>query len=98
MKIYLKIHYHSQGQVIAACDENILGRSFNNKNIKIDINTKFYGGELISINEGIDILEKSNNFNIAGVYLINAAIKRGIITENAVLKIEEIPIAMKFAI
>ncbi len=98
MKVYLKIHKQPLGNVVAVCDEDLLGKYFCVGELQLDINKSFYKGELKNIEEVIMILQQSANFNIVGINIIQAAIKRNIISEESVLKIKNIPIAMKFYI
>lgn len=95
---YLKIHKQELGQVIAACDEDILGKTLQGKKIKIHISDGFYKGELKKIEDVLFILQRSNNFNIAGSNLIKACIQHGLIMEDSVLYFDEIPISMKLTI
>lgn len=96
--IYLKIHKQELGQVIAACDEDILGKTVQGKKIKIHISDGFYKGELKKIEDVVLILQRSNNFNIAGSKIIKACIQHGLISEDSVLYFGDIPIAMKLEI
>jgi len=97
-QFYIKIHKQPDGQVVAACDKEILGKTFSNGNLKITISEQFYKGELKQINEVLDILSRCDNFNIAGNYIVNEAINNKIISKESILIIESIPIAMKLII
>ncbi len=98
MKVYLKIHKQPLGQVVAACDEEILGKCFISGKLKIDVTERFYKGKLKDIEEVLIILGNSKNFNIVGQNIIQAAIQKCIISDDAVLTVQEIPIAMKITI
>lgn len=95
---YLKIHKQELSQVIAACDEDVLGKSVQGKEIKFHISDGFYKGELKKIEDVVSILQRCNNFNIAGSNLIRACIQHGLISEESVLYFGDIPIAMKISI
>lgn len=91
MKIYHKTHKSQDYQVIAMCDEDILGKTIGNQKI----NEHFYKGELIDIPQAIAILKTAPNFNIAGKFIITACVENEIITEQGIITLESIPFAMK---
>ena len=95
---YLKIHKQELSQVIAACDEDVLGKRFQGKKIKVHISDGFYKGELKKIEDVLSILQRCDNFNIAGSNIIRACIQQGLISEESVLHFGDIPIAMKLVI
>ena len=92
MKVYCKKHKQQEYEVIAVCDEDIIGKSLGNQKIS----EFFYKGDLIEIPEAIDILKKAQNFNIAGSAIIDACITNGIINAQGIITFENIPFAMKF--
>lgn len=92
MRVYYKKHKKQQYEVIAVCDEDVLGKSIGSQKI----NEFFYKGELIDIQTAVQVLKTAQNFNIAGKHIINACIEHRIISEYAVITINSIPIAMKF--
>lgn len=94
MKVYLKKHIQELSEVFAACDEDLIGRSFG----KISVNERFYKGELMEISDALKILEHAQNINIIGANIIKACVENGIILEDSYLKIENIPLAMKIHI
>ncbi len=94
MKVYCKKHKHPDYEVTAVCDENILGKTFG----KQKISEHFYKGPLIDIADAINILKNTQNFNIAGKFIINACIESGVINERGIIVFENIPFAMKFLI
>jgi len=81
-------------QVIAVCDEDILGKKFGNQKIS----EYFYKGELIDISQAILILKNASNFNIAGKSIITACIENEIITNRGIITMDSIPFAMKFLV
>jgi hypothetical protein len=91
MKVYYKKHQREQYEVIAICDEDVLGKSLGTQSIS----ENFYKGQLISLTRAIDILKSANNFNIAGKVIVDACIKQGIVSDQGILIFNGIPLAMK---
>ncbi|MHA1242232.1 MAG: DUF424 family protein [Promethearchaeota archaeon] len=95
MKVYLKIHRHSDMETIACCDEKLLNKVITEGNLRLDIGSAFFGGDLLSIDRAIEILRVASNFNIVGENITNLAIAQKILPKEGVRKINKIPMAMK---
>lgn len=84
--------------MVAACDSSILGKRFEEGKFQLDVKESFYKGEDVSEKEAIEILKdmakEDATFNIAGEEAVNAAIAAGVITKEAVGKIQGVPFAL----
>jgi len=92
--MYLKIHKTEENIVIAVCDENLIGKSFKEKNCKLEITERFFKGKRHGEKDVVEILKTVNNANIVGEKAIKAALKAGIIEEEGVMRIKGIPHAI----
>ncbi|HUW88944.1 MAG TPA: DUF424 family protein [Candidatus Nanopelagicaceae bacterium] len=95
MKVYLKIHRHSDIETIACCDEALLNQIFTEGKLRIEISSTFFGGDLLAIDKAIEILRGASYFNIVGENITNMAIAQKILSKEGVRKINNIPMAMK---
>ncbi len=95
-RIFLKKHIQGKNVVVAAADEEIIGKEFRENNKKLSVSNSFYRGELLEIEAAVEILKKAKNLNIVGQKIVDAAIDAKIIHELAVLTIQGIPHAIKF--
>lgn len=95
MKVYIKIHSRNDIDTVACCDENLLNQCFKEGNIKIEISEHFFGGNLITLDEAIEILKNAQSFNIVGEKIISEAIIRKLLPEDGTRKIAGVPMAMK---
>ena len=95
MKVYLKIHRRNDIETVACCDENLLNQCFTEGNLKIEIKSSFFGGDLLSIEQAIEILKEASYFNIVGENITNMAIALQLLPKDGVRKINNIPMAMK---
>ncbi len=94
--IYLKINKTEQNEIVAICDENLIGRKFSENKLKLNITERFYKGELMKDEDVIKILRNARNLNITGKESIKLAIKAGIIDKENIIKIQNIPHAIVF--
>jgi uncharacterized protein len=84
--------------IIAICDEELVGKSFEEGNSKLEIKESFYCGEKKDQNETIEILKdfqkEDATFNIVGKEAVSCAIKAKIIKENQIKFIQGIPYSL----
>jgi uncharacterized protein len=95
--MYIKIH-KSYRNVIAICDEDLIGKKFE-EGIKIlDCRESFYKDDSYTEKEAIKFLKhqskEDSTFNIVGKNSINAALEAGIIKKEGILEIAGIPYAL----
>ncbi|MFX1328968.1 MAG: DUF424 domain-containing protein [Promethearchaeota archaeon] len=95
MKVYIKVHIKDELETIACCDEELLNQAFKEGNLRIEISSQFFGGELINLDDAISILKEASYFNIVGEKVINEAINCRLITKEGVRFINGIPMALK---
>lgn len=84
--------------VVAVCDAELLGKTFYEDKFQLDVKESFYKGEKKSFEETVEIMKdmkmEDATFNIVGEKSIKAAIKAGIINQNSIGRINNIPFAL----
>ncbi len=95
MKVYLKIHRRNDIDTVACCDEDLLNQVFTEGNLRIEINSNFFGGDLLNIEQAMEILKEASYFNIVGENITNEAINLKLLPKDGVRRINNIPMAMK---
>ncbi|MBI5803576.1 DUF424 family protein [Candidatus Pacearchaeota archaeon] len=85
--------------VIAICDEDLLGKRFEEGDFQLDVKESFFKGEKKEESELIKIIQRmfaeDATFNIVGEESIKIAMKIGIISEDDVQTIQGVPFALK---
>ena len=91
-KMIVKVH-KTQGKrkLLAICDNDLIGKKFEEKNLQLDLTVDFYKGEEKSEKELIELIKDSYIVNIVGKKSINLAIKLGIVNKKNIIKIKNIP-------
>lgn len=79
MKVYLKVHIKEDIKTIACCDAELLNQVFKEGNLRIEISKRFFGGELLNLEDAIVILKNASYFNIVGEKIIKKAIEKELI-------------------
>ena len=78
--IYIKEH---SGKVLAACDEELLGKTLKSKDKELKVTSKFYEGQKVTEQEFIKLLKTHNNINLIGNKVVEIAEKQGIIKHHS---------------
>jgi hypothetical protein len=88
----------SYRDVVAVCDDELLGKKFEEGKFQLDVKESFFKGKESSEEEAFEIMRdmklEDSTFNIIGEKSVNTALKAGIITKEGVGKIANIPFAM----
>jgi len=85
----LKI-YRVRGEVlVAVCDSDIVGKTFREGDLKIEVKESFYGDRDVGEEEVKRALRMATIANITGRKAVELAIRMGIIDRENVLKIGE---------
>jgi len=94
----VKVH-KSYREVVAICDSELLGKKFEEGVKLLNVRENFYNGEELNKEETIKKIKfhakEDATFNIVGKESIDAAIQAGIINEDSVGTIKDIPYALK---
>jgi hypothetical protein len=98
MAIYVK-KFLSKGEVVvAACDPEILGKCFKEGNLVLDVKKEFYQGNLLSLEDALSVIESSTIANIVGENIVSNAVKSGLICEESVLRVSNVPHAQRIVV
>jgi len=88
----------SYRNVAVFCDEDLIGKNFEEGEFKLDIKEDFYKGESVSIQRAREIMNDMSRedatFNIVGEDATKTAIEEEIIKSEDVKKIQDVPYAM----
>lgn len=93
----LKIH-EAYRRIIALTDTNLIGKTFSEGIRQIEIKPNFFQGEEKSKKEVLKILKDMEKedaiFNIVGKEAVETAIEAKVISNNGIMEIDGIPIAL----
>lgn len=96
--MYLKIYKNGEHVLVAACDEEVLGKTLKHGNTVVEISRAFYEGEYVSDEQLQKALEEATTANLFGEKTIKCAIKRGLIDPDSVIIIDNVPHAQIFRV
>jgi hypothetical protein len=98
--IYFKRYQTEHGDIIAMCDEELIGRIIKEGKIEIDLDkyASFYKGELLKEEDAEALIGDIYSANIVGERSAKIIIKKGLASENDVRKVNGIPFVQLFKI
>ena len=89
--IWTKV-FTTQGEVLlAACDENLLGKTFEEGELNLFVSELFYGGEKVSREIFIEQLKIATIVNLVGREVIKIASTLEMIDQSTVIEIDGVP-------
>ena len=84
--------------VLAVCDKEHLGKSFEDGNIFFEAREKFYGGEEITPKQLLELIKEADSINFFGNKCVKIAIKEGLISEGNVIIIAGVKHAQAYTL
>lgn len=83
--ICVKFHSNSAGSVFAACDEEIVGKTFEENGSKITVSKSFYKDEVVSEEEFAKRIKEYPVLNLMGEKTVSIAVREGLVDSDYVI-------------
>lgn len=93
-EICLKTHKQGKDVIIAMCDADVLGKTFREGQLKLHVNSEFYDGARLSLEEGFAQIDHATIINLTGPRVVERAVKEGVVHREAIIRISGVPHAM----
>ncbi|RKD93857.1 DUF424 domain-containing protein [Halopiger aswanensis] len=78
-----------EGLLVAVCDSDVLGETFETDAVSLTVTEEFYGGDEVDESAAVDSLARADIANIVGTRAVELAIEEGFIDEANVLEVGE---------
>ncbi|MEK6936894.1 MAG: DUF424 family protein [Nanoarchaeota archaeon] len=95
---FVKIHKKLGREVLAICDEEILGKTLEEGDFYFEIKEDFYKGEKLSEEQVRVLLKNSPNYNLVGKEIIKIALDLEVVEKENIIKIKGVPHAQGFIV
>lgn len=89
--MYLKDHISNGTRLIAICDRELVGQTFTDGALRLEVSEFFYKGELTAPDDVKNALKGAASANLVGERSVACALEEGFITKDNVLMIEGVP-------
>ncbi len=91
MDFHFRVYRKEREVLVAACDSEVYGHSFEEGKMALEVNRDFYGGELAEWDHLHLLLKEATVLNLVGEDLISRAIDAGFIGAGNVLRVKGVP-------
>jgi len=85
--MYAKVHGREGEVLVAVCDKELLGKTFTEDDLVMDVREDFFKGELIKPDSLGGFLGKASILNLVGNGVVNRAVIEGFVDADSVLEI-----------
>ena len=89
--IRVKIYRQGDDVLLGACDENLLGKKFEDGKFHLDVSETFYGGQQVSEEVLRKYLQEATIANLVGTKTVACAVKEGLVDSDCILRIKGVP-------
>ena len=86
-EVFLRIIKNTEQTLVAVCDTGILGETFREGKLKLEVKKDFYKGTLASIQEALRAVNSADIANLVGNQIVQAAVEEGYVDPSAVIRI-----------
>jgi len=77
-----------RGLLVAACDDGLIGETFENGDVTLTVNEEFYGGDEVTPETVVESLANASVANLVGTEVVELAIEEGYVDEGNVLDLD----------
>jgi hypothetical protein len=89
--VYVNVRKQGNQTILATCDCGICGKTLKDGKIVFEVREEFYKGMRVTIEEAIELCKQSTIVNMVGKYIVNQAVKAGLVHPEAIIEINGIP-------
>ena len=93
-EICFKTHKQGSEVIVAMCDVDVVGKTFREGQLKLQVNSEFYDGSRLSLEEGFAQIDRATIINLTGSRVVERALKEGVVHREAIIRISGVPHAM----
>jgi len=94
----VKVHHKNKQTIVAVCDNDLLGKKFEEDGKQLDLTVDFYKGEEMTELETGDLIRNSDYVNLVGKKSVELGIEEGVIEKEHIIVIKGIPHAQAIVV
>ena len=92
--IFVKEHIYHHRKLLAICDGNLIGKTFEEGDKILNVSKTFYHGTPMFERDILKLIEDNILLNIVGEESVNFALENKLIDKKGIIKIKNIPHAL----
>lgn len=87
LEAYVNMRKWGRQILLAICDAEILGKTFQESGMVFEVKEDFYRGFRTNVEDAVSLIEKSSIVNLVGCNTVKKAVERGYVHPEAVIEI-----------
>lgn len=88
--IKMKIYRRGKETLVAACDSNLIGKTFREGEVRLHVSS-FYDGDYVTGEQLLNHLRIATIANLVGKETIKLALEAGLIEKEGIITIQRVP-------
>jgi len=77
--------------MVAACDAGIIGETFREGKLKLEVNADFYKGIKTTLTQALREIDSADIANLVGIRIVEAAVREQLVAPSAIVRIAGVP-------
>lgn len=98
MKFSYSVFKHDEETLLAVSDADIVGKTFEERDLQLDVSKEFYGSKTGDKKEIIKLLKDATMINAVGKEIISLLVQKDIIEKKSTIEIGGVPHAQIISI
>ncbi len=90
-EVYLRVFKDAKYTLVAACDSELLGKTFRDGKLKLEVKVEFYKGASANVSEALQAIDSADIANLVGDGIVEAAVQKGFVDPSAIIHIGGVP-------
>ena len=86
--IAVRIHAGKEDMLLAACDEDLIGREFREGKMRLRVSGEFYMAELVTEETLAERMKSASIFNLVGERTVAVAVEQGLVDPDCIIVID----------
>ena len=91
MSLIINQKLGASGGLLIITDKEILGKTFTEKNLQLDLTLKFYQGEEKDVEEIKELIKKTRHLHFTGEEAVALGVSLDLINPKKILRIQGVP-------
>jgi len=89
--ISIKVYKQGHDTLVGACDEKLIGKTFEEGKYFLEVRKDFYDGKRVSIDLLKKLLMDATIANLVGSETVKAAVEMGLVDPDCVIRVKGVP-------
>jgi len=90
-EVYVKVFQDSTYRMVAACDTDLIGETFREGKLKLEVKADFYKGTKTTVTQALREIDSADIANLVGGRIVEAAVQQQLVDPSAIVRIAGVP-------